>query len=82
MDGVSQTIDFQIKTIFQALGNADQYLRINGDFSDYKNNLDIPGLDPSMDNASIENMRRLKQFGDQLASNYHDKLQKFVDDNL
>jgi len=82
MDGVAQTVDFQLKTIFAATGKGDQYLRINGEFSDYQHGLDIPGLDPSMDNASVENMRKLKQFGEQLASNYKDDLQAFVNNYL
>jgi len=67
------------KTIFQTLGIADRYLRMVGKFSDYKNYLDIPGFQPSIDNASIENKRRLKQFGGQLVSNNGKKFQEFID---
>ncbi len=79
MEGGAQTADFQMRTVFESMGVSDQYLRIDGEFGDYKSKLDIPGLDPSMDCATQDNMRRLCVFGEQLAQNSREALQKFVD---
>ncbi len=78
MEGVSQTVDFQMRTVFESLGRTKDYLRIDGEFGDYKNHLDINGLDPSMDCATRENMRRLCIFGEQLAQNNRKILEEFV----
>lgn len=79
MEGGAQTADFQMRTVFESMGIAKQYLRIDGEFGDYKNKLDIQGLDPSMDCATKDNMRRLRVFGEQLAQNKRAELQAFVD---
>jgi len=79
MEGVSQTVDYQMRSLFKAIGRPDQYLRIDGLFGDYKNNLDIPGLKSEMDCSSRENMRRLCQFGEQLALNNSEQLKGFVE---
>ncbi len=79
MEGVSQTVDFQLKTVFSTLGIERQYLRVNGSFHDFEHGLEVEGLDPSMDHASRENMRRLERFGRQLAQNYERELTEFVE---
>ncbi len=79
MEGVSQTVDFQLRTVFRSLGIEPQYLRINGSFHDFEHNLEIEGLDPSMDHASRDNMRRLERFGRQLAQNHEAELSEFVE---
>jgi patatin-like phospholipase/acyl hydrolase len=79
MDGVSQSVDYQMKTLFTTLNKKDCYLRINGDFKDYKNNLDIQGLKTDMDCATPENIKLIHQFGRQLSENNTDILKNFVD---
>lgn len=78
-EGVSQTVDYQMKTVFDSLGIGGQYLRINGSFLDYAGKLAIEGLDAEMDHASVDNMRKLERFGRQLAQNMDDKIAKFAD---
>lgn len=79
MEGVSQSVDFQLRTVFSSLGIERQYLRIDGSFHDAAHHLEIPGLDPAMDHASRDNMRRLERFGRQLAENHRDELTAFVE---
>ncbi len=79
MEGVAQTVDYQMRLVFDSLGCKEQYLRVDGEFGDYKNRLDIPGLDAAMDCATKENMRRLCLFGEQLAQNHRKELEAFVD---
>ncbi len=80
MEGVSQTVDFQLRTVFESLGIGSQYLRINGSFRDAEHGLEIPGLDPSMDHASRDNMSKLERFGRRLAEIHEPELTKFVED--
>ncbi|GAM11192.1 patatin-like protein 1 [Geobacter sp. OR-1] len=82
MDGVAQTVTYQVETVFESIGVKNQFLRIDGEFGDYKNNLDIEGIDSSMDNASTDNMRRLERFGQQLAQNYRTQIDDFVTNYL
>lgn len=79
MEGESQTVDYQMQCIFECLNKKDQYLRIDGEFGDYKNNLAIEDLDPSMDCASKDNMEKLSTFGEILAQNNEKVLKEFVD---
>lgn len=78
MEGVSQTVDHQIEALFGSLGLAGQYMRINGDFGDYRNQLDIDGLEHDMDCADKDNMKRLERFGRQLAQNQREVIKQFV----
>jgi hypothetical protein len=79
MEGVSQSVDFQLRTVFASLGIEHQYLRINGTFHDAEHGLDIPGLDPAMDHASRDNMRKLERFGRRLAEVHEAELADFVE---
>ena len=79
MEGVSQTVDYQMKQFFNSTGRQTQYLRIDGEFGDYKNRLDIQDLNEAMDCATKENMDRLINFGQQVAQNNLKELNKFVD---
>jgi len=78
MDGVAQTVDYQMKTIFSSIKLENNYLRIDGEFGDYKNDLDIVGLKTDMDCATSENIKRLHQFGRQVVINNQNKLAEFV----
>ena len=78
MEGVSQTVHHQLETIFKSIKADKQYLRIDGEFGDYKNLLDIEGLDPDMDSASMNNMKKLRRFGQQLAQNNSKEIKAFI----
>lgn len=78
MEGVSQTVDYQLETLFDSLDIGKQYLRINGVFGDHQNKLDIEGLNHDMDCATNDNMKRLERFGRQLAQNYREVIGQFV----
>ena len=75
MEGVSQTVDYQLKMVFDSIGKKNQYLRIDGTFGD----CDIEDFDPAMDNADPENMKRLERFGRRLAERHRDAIQAFVE---
>lgn len=74
LDGVSQVVDFQMKTIFSSLGVGGQYLRVDGDFNVFNS----PGLDPAMDNADPANMERLNLFGGKLAQDNLAAIRAFI----
>ncbi|MEP1095334.1 MAG: patatin-like phospholipase family protein [Cyclobacteriaceae bacterium] len=59
MSGASEVAHFQLDKIYGTVANPKQYLRIDGD-------LQPTNIDPDMDNATEENMERLKVFGQQL----------------
>ena len=58
MAGVSDTVDYQLRQIFEAADSRKQYLRINGELP--------AGIDPNMDCVDPENLKALKAFGDGL----------------
>lgn len=71
MSGVADTVDYQLKQIFDASGVAEQYFRIN---------VEMPiDVDPAMDNASEKNMEALKRLGTELAQNHDEQLDKIVE---
>ena len=70
MSGVSETVDYQLKQIFDAVGAPNQYLRING-------KLDRSSLE--MDDASKKNLADLKKDAEGLARKFDKKLGKFAD---
>lgn len=58
MSGVADTVDYQLKQIFEASGSTKQYLRINGELP--------ANIDPNMDCTDPANLKALKKFGDSL----------------
>jgi len=72
MSGVGETVDFQLKQIFDAVGKPDQYVRIEPNLFD---------ASPEMDNASLENLNALKVAG-QVCAEENDKLLERVADDL
>lgn len=54
MSGVSETVDYHLKSIYEAVGKPDQYVRISPELSN---------ASPEMDNASVENLNALKDAG-------------------
>ncbi len=70
MDGVADTVDYQLKQIFEAAGASKQYLRVNGA---------LPrDIDPNMDNVEPQNLQALKRFGDDLYHEYQQEILAFL----
>lgn len=67
LEGVAQTVDYQLAMLFQSMRRDAQYLRIDGVFGDAGAGLDVPDLNPAMDDAAPDNMARLQLFGERLA---------------
>jgi patatin-like phospholipase/acyl hydrolase len=63
MSGVAETVDYQLKKLFESADCATQYLRLQVDLQDFSN------VDSAMDNASEDNMNALKRAGQTLALN-------------
>jgi len=72
MSGVSETVDYQLKTMFASANSSNQYLRIQVDLET------CPDVDSRMDNASEENMRALKAVGTGLAASQSGPLKAFI----
>jgi len=69
MTGVSETVDYQLTQIFDAVGKPEQYLRINDEL-EYAN--------PEMDDASSENLNALKKDGARIAKKFDEEIDSFV----
>lgn len=67
MSGASDTIDFQLVQIFDAINKSQNYLRISPEMGE---------ADTEMDNASAENLQRLKEAGIETAEKYDDDLER------
>ncbi|MCU7496352.1 MAG: patatin [Ignavibacteria bacterium] len=78
MEGVSQTVDYQMQNIFESQNKKEDYLRIDGEFDDFRNGLAVDGLDSSLDCATYENMQKLVTFGELLTQKFEGDLKKFV----
>ncbi len=72
MAGVSETVDYQIHQIYEAVDKPDQYLRINP-------SLVGTDVNPDMDDATTENLQALRELGTETAQNYEEQLKKFID---
>lgn len=70
MSGVTQTVDYQLTQIYEAVERPDQYIRIEPDL----NNAEY-----DMDDASQENLLALKEAGTKAAEKDEKKLDKIVD---
>ena len=71
MSGSADVAHYQLDQIYGTIDNPDQYLRIDGD-------LKGTGIDPEMDNATQENMERLKDFGKRLFDKNKDAIAKWL----
>jgi patatin-like phospholipase/acyl hydrolase len=67
--GASETVDFQLKHIFDAIGCGDTYYRISPD---------IGKASIEMDDASPENLKALKEAGIAAALLHHTQLEKIA----
>lgn len=72
MTGVAETVDFQVRQVFDTTKKPEQYLRIN---------TVIPNKSPLalIDNATPENVKALRQLGNKTASENSEKLDQFID---
>ena len=70
MSGVSETVDYELQQIYDAVGKPDQYLRINGELPD--------NASADMDNVEPENMKALKAFADELFDANQEAILKFL----
>ncbi|MDY6911415.1 MAG: patatin-like phospholipase family protein [Chloroflexota bacterium] len=70
MSGVSETVDYQLAQIYDAVGHPEQYLRINSE---------LASANPEMDDASSENLLALKQDGTRIAEEFDGQLDSFVE---
>ena len=70
MSGVSETVNYQLAQIFDAVGRPEQYLRIDDELLIAKSD---------MDNASQENLKALGQEGERIAQKFDDKLDALTD---
>jgi patatin-like phospholipase/acyl hydrolase len=69
MSGVSETIDYQLKRIFESVDKPERYLRIDPA---------IRRADLAMDNASPENLQALWEDGQEAADRHDEELRTFA----
>ena len=76
MSGVADTVDYQLRQIYDAVGAPDQYVRLSPE---------LFTADSAMDNASAENLTKLKNDGEKNAKNFDKELtafaEKLIDNN-
>ncbi|MCP4756429.1 MAG: patatin [Proteobacteria bacterium] len=65
MSAVPETVDFQLKQIYDAVGSPERYLRIDPDLGD---------ASPDLDNATLENLKALKEAGTRAAEKCDERL--------
>ncbi|HLW06691.1 MAG TPA: CBASS cGAMP-activated phospholipase [Marinilabiliaceae bacterium] len=70
MSGVAETVDYQVRQIYDAIERPNQYLRINAPLSSNVNH--------NMDDASRENMEGLRLEGEALVKQFDAALQEFA----
>jgi patatin-like phospholipase/acyl hydrolase len=70
MSGASDTVDFQLKQIFDAIDKSENYIRINPEMGE---------ADTEMDNASEKNLMALKEAGIATAEKFDAELNRTVD---
>ena len=69
MSGVADTVDYQLRQIYDAVGKPGQYLRIEPE---------LFTADSRMDNASMENLNKLRKDGAKNAEIFDKELTKFA----
>lgn len=69
MTAVSETVDYQLKQMFDAVKAPGQYLRLQSD---------LPLENADMDNAELGNLRALKEIGQETAEKRRPDLEKFT----
>ena len=69
MSGVSETVDYQLKQLFDSVGTSENYLRIDEP---------LQFADSGLDNASPENLQALRKEGEFCVEKYDQQLEKFA----
>ena len=69
MSGVSETIDYQLRQIYDSIDKPAQYLRINGP---------LKYAEKDMDNSSIENLENLEKDGAAIYSKFRQEMRSMV----
>ena len=70
MSGVAETVDYQLKQIYDAVGKPEQYIRINPE---------LGNANSDMDDASMKNLKALKEAGEQSAKKHEKELTKLAE---
>lgn len=70
MSGVSETVDYQLKQIFDSVDLSERYLRVDDE---------ILIATSAMDNASPENLEALRQEGERIAQKFDKELDAITD---
>jgi uncharacterized protein len=70
MSGASDTVDFQLEQIFDAIDKRENYIRIDPEMGE---------ADTEMDNASSENLKALEEAGILTAEKYEKELNRVAD---
>ena len=70
MSGVAETVDYQLKQIYEAVGTPKQYLRISPE---------LGNANADMDDASLENLKALKEAGEKSAIKHDKDLTKMAE---
>lgn len=69
MTGVAETVDYQLRRIFEAAGRPDQYLRIDGKIKNAK---------PDLDEATAANLGNLAKDGKRISREFDEQLEGFL----
>jgi patatin-like phospholipase/acyl hydrolase len=70
LSGVAETVDYQLRQIYDAVGQPDQYLRVDGK---------MRNANPDLDNASAENLLALQKNGKRIAKEFDERLDSFIE---
>jgi len=71
MSGVSETVDYQIRQIYEAIERPSNYLRVDAPLAKFVN--------PEMDDAGTENMLALRKQAKLVAKKFNDELDLFAE---
>lgn len=69
LSGVAETVDYQLRQIYDAVERPDQYLRIDGKLKAAK---------PDLDNALPENVLALQKDGKRIAKEFDERFDSFI----
>ncbi len=73
MTGVAETVDYECKLAFDAVGVPEQYLRINVSLRNLP-----PGMSSDMDDASESNLDGLRELGLETSQQFNGQLEEFA----
>jgi uncharacterized protein len=73
MSGVAETVDYQLKQMFDAVERPRNYLRLDADL------IGQPASSRGLDNVEVDNMRRLRDIGQEIAEQNEPRLAEIVD---